>query len=65
MILTSPLLVDEVAHNLTVHVFSVVGLLSILQHDNRREFCSAVIKTCLCLTKIMSYDHLTNMGFYL
>jgi hypothetical protein len=34
---------DEVAHNLTVHVFSVVGLPSILQHDNGREFCNAVI----------------------
>jgi hypothetical protein len=35
---------DEVAHNLTVHVFSVVGLPSILQHDNGREFCNAVIR---------------------
>jgi hypothetical protein len=38
---------DEVAHNLTVHVFSVVGLPSILQHDNGREFCNAVIRETL------------------
>ncbi|CAG2227606.1 unnamed protein product [Mytilus edulis] len=40
---------DEVAHNLSVHVFSVVGLPSILQHDNGREFCNAVIRETLKL----------------
>ncbi|XP_071170909.1 SCAN domain-containing protein 3-like [Mytilus edulis] len=40
---------DEVAHNLPVHVFSVVGLPSILQHDNGREFCNAVIRETLKL----------------
>ncbi|XP_071132978.1 SCAN domain-containing protein 3-like [Mytilus edulis] len=40
---------DEVAHNLSVHVFSVVGLPSILQHDNGRQFCNAVIRETLKL----------------
>ena len=40
---------DEIAHNLTAHVFSVVGLPLILQHDNGREFCSAVIRETLKL----------------
>ncbi|XP_071123399.1 SCAN domain-containing protein 3-like [Mytilus edulis] len=40
---------DEVVHNLSVHVFSVVGLPSILQHDNGREFCNAVIRETLKL----------------
>ncbi|CAC5424457.1 unnamed protein product [Mytilus coruscus] len=40
---------DEVAHNLSVHVFSVVGLPSILQHDNGREFRNAAIRETLKL----------------
>ncbi|CAC5398960.1 unnamed protein product [Mytilus coruscus] len=34
----------EVAHNLKVHVFSVIGLPFILQHDNGREFCNDIIR---------------------
>ncbi|XP_071123550.1 KRAB-A domain-containing protein 2-like [Mytilus edulis] len=40
---------NEVAHNLSVHVFSAVGLPSILQYDNGREFCKAVIRETLKL----------------
>ncbi|XP_071131745.1 KRAB-A domain-containing protein 2-like [Mytilus edulis] len=34
----------EVAHNLKVNIFSVIGLPFILQHDNGREFCNNIIR---------------------
>ena len=40
---------QEVAENLKKHVFSVVGLPNILQHDNGREFCNNVIRETLNL----------------
>jgi hypothetical protein len=40
---------QEVAENLKKYVFSGVGLLNILQHDNGREFCNNVNRETLNL----------------
>lgn len=52
---------SEVARCLIKHVFSVVGLPSILQHDNGREFCNKVRIFTKCL--LQAYDCVFICGY--
>ena len=51
----------EVAENLKKHVFSVIGLPTILQHDHGREFCNNVIRETLNLWQTGNVQIITGI----